>query len=138
MNARDLAAMCAFVSSAALSAPMNPGQWELGMTVVGEGVRKHQPSVTECISQQDIDDETRTLPRPEGACTLSKVKRTADSASYDLACINGAVQAQGRAEIRFAGDSYDGSVIMSVSDKGAPAQLTALRITARRVGDCTK
>jgi len=138
VNLRSLIALTLAASSSAFCAPMNPGKWELGMTVVGEGVRKHQPSVTECISQQDIDDETRTLPRPEGACTLSNVKRTADSASYDLACINGAIQAQGRAEIRFAGDSYDGSVMMSVSDKGAPAQLTALRITARRVGDCTK
>jgi len=136
MNPRMLIALGLLASSSALSAPMNPGKWELGMTVVGEGVRKHQPPVDQCITQQDIDDETRTLPRPQGACTLSNVKRTADNASYDLACINGSIQAQGRAEIRYSGDSYDGSVVMSVSNKGAPAQLTALRITARRVGDC--
>ena len=136
MNPHMFIALGLLASTSASSAPMNPGMWELGMTVVGEGVRKHQPPVDQCITQQDIDDETRALPRPQGACTLSNVKRTPDTASYDLACINGAIQAQGRAEILYSGDSYDGSVVMSVSDKGAPAQLTALRITARRVGDC--
>ena len=40
MNVRALAAMSVLVPCAALSAPMNPGKWELGMTVVGEGVER--------------------------------------------------------------------------------------------------
>ena len=123
----------------ALAAPvMKPGMWTLTMTVVGEGRRQPMPAVEQCISQKDIDDETRTLPRPAGACTLSNVQRTDDSASYELACQNGGIMAQGRAQLRFEPDKYEGSVVMSMSEHGASAQLTALRVYARRIGDCSK
>lgn len=117
---------------------MKPGLWSLTMTVIAEGTRKAMPAVQQCISQLDIADETRTLPRPAGACKLSDVKRTGDSASYELACLNGSVQAQGRAEVRFAAERYDGSVILSMSEHGSAAKLTALSIDARRLGDCPK
>ena len=35
-------------------------------------------------TQKDIDDGERTLPRPDGQCKLSNVKRTPDRATYDL------------------------------------------------------
>ena len=136
---RAIAIALCMIPACALSAPvMKPGMWSLEVTVFGDGKRQTMPAVEQCISQQDIDDETRTLPRPAGACTLSNVKRTDDSASYDLACLNGSVQAQGRAEIRFAAEQYDGSVIMSMSERGASAQMTALRVAAKRVGECPK
>jgi hypothetical protein len=124
--------------TAAFAAAMVPGMWMLSMTVVGTGARNAPQVVSQCISQSDIDDATRALPRPAGACTLSNIKRTDDTATYDLACLNGSVQAQGRADIRFEGDHYGGAVVMSITEHGAPAQMTALRVDARRTGDCTK
>jgi len=136
---RTLALLALALPALAFAAPvMKPGMWTLTMTVFGDGKRQSMPAVEQCISQQDIDDETRTLPRPAGACSLSNVKRTDDSASYDLACQNGSIMAQGRAEVRFEPDKYLGSVVMSMSEHGATAQMTALRIYARRIGDCTK
>jgi hypothetical protein len=127
--------MPAYAAAAPL---MQPGMWSLTVTVLGDGTRTPMPAVTQCVSQQDIDDETRTLPRPNGACTLSNVKRTDDSATYDLACINGAMQAQGRADVHFAADRYNGSVIMAMTEHGTGAKMTAFTIDAHRTGDCNK
>lgn len=138
MNARAALMLLALPLSALAAPVMKPGEWTLFMTVFGDGTHKAMPPVTQCISQEDIDDPTRTLPRPSGACTLSNVQRSDDAASYDLACQNGAIQAQGRATLRFEPDKYQGSVVMSMSEHGHPAQMTALRIYARRAGECGK
>jgi len=137
---RRLLAVIVFACAPAVTfaAPMLPGMWALSMTVVGTPARNAPQVVTQCVSQADIDDPTRTLPRPTGACTFSNVKRTADNATYEIACLNGAMQAQGRAEIRFQGERYDGSIMLAVTEHGAPAQMTAMRIEARRTGDCSK
>jgi len=135
---RPAVALLACMPAVAFAAAMVPGMWTLSMTVVGTGARNAPQVVSQCIWQSDIDDPTRALPRPAGACTLSNVKRTDDNATYDLACLNGSVQAQGRADIRFDGDRYGGAVILSITEHGAPAQMTALRVDARKTGECTK
>jgi hypothetical protein len=119
-------------------AQMLPGQWALAMAIEAEGGKQVFPAVRECVTQADIDDPTRTLPRPEGKCTLSNVERTPGRATYELACINGTLQTQGRADIRFEPEQYYGNVSMAITDKGAPAQLILLSVMARRDGACTR
>ena len=127
------------LQGASASAQMGPGMWALQLVIDGEGQPSQAlPAVSECISQADIDDPTRTLPRPGGKCTLSNVERSPERATYDLACINGSLQSQGRAEIRYQPDRYDGAVKLAVTEGGAPAQLLTIRMIARRTGACTK
>lgn len=120
------------------SAQMLPGQWSLAMTMEVNGRKQAFPAVSECITRADIDDPVRTLPRPEGKCTLSNVDRTAGRATYDLACINGTLQSQGRADIRIEPERYYGNVSMAMTDKGAPAQMVLISVVARRAGECVK
>lgn len=117
---------------------MQPGMWSLAMIAEADGPPQALPEVKQCISQQDIDDESRTLPRPNGKCTLTNIQRSETRTTYDLACMNGPVQSRGRAEVRFAGDHYDGAVVMALSDRGRPAQRLLMKISAKRIGDCTK
>ena len=138
LRSLGMLALVAFQCASA-SAQMSPGMWALQLVIDGEGQPSQTlPAVSECISQADIDDPTRTLPRPGGKCTLSNVQRSAERAAYDLACINGSLQSQGRAELRYQPDRYDGAVKMAVSEGGAPAQLMTIRMIARRTGACTK
>jgi hypothetical protein len=126
-------------SPAVIAAAMQPGLWELALTVTVDGRMQTLPSGRECIAQKDIDEGNRTLPRPEGSCELSNVDRTADRAAYDLTCRQSAMTTQGRAEILFAGDRYDGKVLMTVNDQKAGAGLPiAMTINARRIGECAK
>jgi hypothetical protein len=126
------------VPASALAATMTPGLWTLTMTAEAEGRTDPLPEVTQCVSQQDVDDDTRTLPRPQGSCTLTNVKRGDPLTTYELACLNGTTQSRGRAEMRFTGDRYDGTVIMAMSERGRPAQKFVMKISARRIGDCNK
>ena len=128
--------LCALATAASAASPMQPGLWELSMTQDGSGPA---PLIArECIAQSDIDSETKTLPRPDGACKLSNIQRTAIGTTYEIHCANDAVTTQGRAQLTFAGDRYQGKVDLTSTAKDGRSSATTLRIDARRVGDCTK
>jgi hypothetical protein len=133
-----LAAALALLLVPAVAAPMQPGMWELSMTVDIEGKPQTAPAGRGCVTQKDIDDGTKTLPRPEGACKLSNVQRTPERATYDLNCTKDALQMRGRAEVTFASESYDGKVILHVTDKNNVGLPIAMTLSAKRVGECTK
>lgn len=117
---------------------MQPGLWELSLTVDVNGRAETIPAARECVSQADIDSGNRTLPRPDGNCTLSKVERSADRATYELACIKDTFTTQGKADIRFGGDRYDGKVDLTVTEKGGASAPFVMTIAAKRIGECTK
>jgi len=117
---------------------MQPGLWELSLTFDVNGRAQTIPAVRECISQTDIDSGTRTLPRPDGNCSLSNVERTSERATYELACTNDTLTTQGKAEIRFGGDRYDGKVDLTVTEKSGRSAPLIMTIAAKRVGDCSK
>jgi hypothetical protein len=118
------------------AAPMQPGQWEMAMTFTLDKKTETVPAGRACITQKDIDDPTKTLPRPAGVCNLTNIKRTADRVTYELACQDNHVRTRGVADITFNGDRYDGRVELVLVGKtvtGVPAVMT---VNARRVGDC--
>lgn len=123
----------AFVSCAAA---MQPGLWELTITVNVEGKPQSVPAARQCLAQADIDHATKTLPRPDGVCELSNVERTPKRATYDLACQQDSVTTLGRAEIVFAENRYDGKVDLVISGKSGGGIPVAMTINAARVGDC--
>lgn len=134
----SLLAPLALAGLSATAAPMQPGLWELTMTVVVNGEPQTVPSARDCITQKDIDDGRKTLPRPEGACTLSNVQRTDERATYDLECRKDNVVTRGRADIAFAPERYDGKVNLEVAGRGEVAMPIAMVLLATRVGACNK
>lgn len=138
---RRLAALAIPVVLAACAAStggMQPGLWELTLTSTLDGRAQDLPPVRECISQKDIDDASKVLPRPNGNCSLANLQRSRERAAYDITCTQDTRTMQGRAEIRFAGDRYDGNVTMNAVEKGTSALPLAIAIRARRLADCTK
>ena len=117
---------------------MQPGLWELSLTVDINGRAETIPAARECISQTDIESGNRTLPRPDGNCTLSNVERSSERATYELACTKDALATQGKADIRFGGDRYDGKVDLTVTEKSGASAPFVMTIAAKRIGDCTK
>jgi len=137
LRALALAIALGLPAAPALAA-MQPGLWELTMTVTVDGKPQTVPAARECISQKDIDDGEKTLPRPDGKCTLSNVKRTPERATYDLACVKDALTTRGRAEIVFAAESYEGKVNVTVMDRNNLGVPIAMALSAKRVGSCDK
>ena len=118
----------------ALSARMAPGLWSLYIVADVDGQLEALPEVTECVAPKDAEDDNRILPRPQGKCSLTNVQHGATQSTYDLACLNGSPQSRGRAEVRFAGERYDGTVVMAVTERGRPPQKMIMRVAAKRLG----
>lgn len=133
-----LLATAAGLPGAPALAAMQPGLWELTMTVTVDGKPQTAPAGRECVSQKDIDDGEKTLPRPDGQCRLSNVRRTPDRATYDLACTKDGLTTRGRAEIVFAAESYEGKVNVTVLDRNNLGVPIAMALHAKRVGSCDK
>jgi hypothetical protein len=117
---------------------MRPGLWELAVTVSIDGKPQTVPAARECVSQADVEHATKTLPRPSGACELTNVRRSDARATYDLVCQQDLVTTQGRADIVFAGDRYQGKVDLVIAGKSGGGVPVAMTIDATRVSDCTK
>ena len=132
-------ALAAFatLSAPAPAAPMQPGMWELAIAVTADGQTESAPAGRGCITPKDIADPTRTLPRPGGQCTLANVQRTADRATYDIACKDKQVTTRGRAEVVIAGDRYDGKVTLQMTGRDGKTVPVDMEMNAKRVGDCT-
>ena len=122
----------------AIAAAMQPGLWEMAVTVIHDGAVVTPPPGRACVMQTDVDHPTKTLPRPTGECSLTNVQRTADRATYDLVCKENGITTQGRADIALGGERYDGKVEMMISGPqgtGVPLNMT---ISAKRMGDCAR
>ncbi len=117
---------------------MQPGLWELQMSINQNGRSRGLPAARACISQADIDNGERILPRPDGACSLSKVERSPERATYEVACEQEKFTTKGRAEIRFSGVRYDGAVELTMTEKGGDSIPVMMTIAARRLADCSK
>ncbi|MEP7328456.1 MAG: DUF3617 family protein [Betaproteobacteria bacterium] len=126
------------LSPFAIAAPMQPGLWEMAMTVTIEGRVETVPAGSACVMQKDIDDPIKTLPRPAGECTLTNVQRTADRATYDLVCKDNVITSQGHADIALSGDRYVGKVTLTLQGKQGTGTPFELGINAKRLGDCTR
>ena len=134
----SLATILLLPAPALAAGGMQAGLWELSLTIDVNGNAQSIPAARECISQTDIDSGNRTLPRPDGNCTLSNVERSSDRATYGLACTKDALMTQGKADIRFGWDRYDGKVDLTLTEKSGNSAPFVMTIAAKRIGDCSK
>ncbi len=120
------------------ASPLQPGLWELrALTTVNK--KPMEPEGTrECLSQADVDHPTRTLPKPDGSCTLSNITTNGNRVSYDITCTSAAVNHKGHMDVVMTSESYDGMADFQVSAPGKSDTPMTVVVNARRVGDCTK
>jgi hypothetical protein len=137
-TAAMLFALASYSAVAGAASPMLPGLWEL--RVATTIAKQPQPSMTsrECLSQQDIDHATKTLPRPEGNCTLSNIATEGNRTTYDMVCKLDQLTTRGRMELFRTSDSYDGMTDMKFIGVGSSDIPVTVVVNAKRIGDCAK
>lgn len=130
-------AVCCPTASSAAS-PMQPGLWELRVTTTV--ARQSQPSESsqQCLTQQDVDHPTKTLPRPDADCALSNIETQGNRTTYDLACRRDPYLNRGRMELVMGPASYDGMADMKISAPGKTDTPMTVMVNAKRIGDCAK
>jgi len=134
--ALGLALASPFASAA--PSPMQPGLWE--MRVTSTVARKTAPTevTRECLTQQDLDDVTKTLPRPDAKCSISNIETQGNRTTYDMACTRDVYSNRGRIELVVGTTNYDGMADMKVSAPGKTDTSITFVINAKRIGDCSK
>jgi hypothetical protein len=115
-----------------------PGLWEVVVQADVGGAASAPPPSRMCLSQKDIDDSSKTLPKPSTNCTIVTPKTTDDKTSYDIVC-PGPSPMRGRADLRSSPNSYDGTIMMTMkSAPNQPDRPVKFTFAGRRIGDCGK
>jgi Protein of unknown function (DUF3617) len=133
-----LFALAMIAPTASAVPPMLPGLWEL--RVATTIAKREMPPLTnrECLTQADIDDPLKTLPRPEGDCKLTNIKTSGGRTSYDMACKLDALSVRGHMEIVTSAESYDGMNDLTFDGVGVKNERGVVIVNAKRIGECTK
>jgi hypothetical protein len=131
------ALFAALTTGAALAAsPMQAGQWESTVSVARPDRVPLVSTDVDCITQKDIDNGSKSLPKPGDDCQLANVATVEGKTTYDFACRDGDVVRTGRAEFVIEATRYDGKVELTARKPGSTDATTLMRWTARRIGDC--
>ena len=131
-------ALTACAAGAALAAsPMQPGQWNSTVSIARTGQVPLVSTDSDCVSQKNIDDGSKSLPKPGDNCELANIATTEGRTTYDFACRDGDMVRTGRAEFIIEATRYEGKLEL-VSRKGTgPETTTAMTWSALRVGACS-
>jgi Protein of unknown function (DUF3617) len=125
------------VPAAALAAsPMQPGQWDSTVSVARPGRVPLISNSSDCVTQKDIDDGSKSLPKPGDDCELANVATEEGKTTYDFSCRDGGVLRTGRATFVIEATRYDGKLDVTSRKANAPEVTSSLTWTAHRVGEC--
>jgi hypothetical protein len=131
-----LAAALALPPVALAASPMQPGLWESTVTIARAGQVPVETTERDCITQKEIDDGTKSLPRPGDNCRLANLTTDNATTRYDFACADGKRTLSGSAEFRIEPASYEGKLNL-LTRTGAAQEIASTMIwSARRVGEC--
>jgi hypothetical protein len=134
--ARSIAVIALAPVVALGASPMQPGLWESTVSVTRPG---RVPLVTtdrDCVTQKEIDDGTKSLPKPGNDCVLANVATIGEKTTYDFACRDGPATLQGRAEFAIEATRYSGKLDAVTRRGTSPEVATTMTWVAKRVGEC--
>jgi len=129
-------ALAALPPTVRAASPMQPGTWESTVTIARAGQVPVVSTDRDCVTQKEIDDGTKSMPRPGGDCQLSNVVTDNAATSYAFACTTGKATLSGTAEFKIEATRYDGKVTATTQTANGPATALTMTWSARRVGEC--
>jgi hypothetical protein len=130
--------VCAVPGIALAQVPLREGNWEVTAQVEMAGMPMKMPDIKDvrCLTRDQLKDPSSAVPSASpdanNDCKVSDYKATGNKASGKMVCTV-PMPISGAGEITYAGDNYDGSLIMST---GAGDITTKFK--GKRLGDCTK
>jgi hypothetical protein len=136
MNRAMLLVAALAVDAALAASPMQPGQWDSTVSVARTGRVPLISNDSDCVTQKDIDDGSKSLPKPGDNCTLSNVATTDGRTTYDFACRDDDVVRTGHANFVIEATRYEGKLDVTSKKGNAPESTVLMVWTARRTGDC--
>ncbi len=122
-----------YASAFAAAPGMKDGLWEITTITVMPGMPFSSPpvTVTHCYTKEDVKKDQQIVPKQEGNCSISEMKKSGSKTSWKILC-TGKNEGKGEGEILFKGDSaYEGSQRFSTQGMNITS-----KYKAKRIGEC--
>lgn len=125
--------ICLAASPAAAQANLQPGKYQVTMEMSGAGEAMPAVKTESCVTSQDVANIATLLVQDaqDEDCKVSNLKFQSDRAAFLMSCSVGGERYESSAELRFASDSYDGSVTTKTG-----GEVFTTRISGKRLGPC--
>jgi len=120
-------------SSFAAGVDMEEGMWEITTKVEMAGMAFSMPGMTQtmCLTKDDMIPQ-QDLQAQSSGCTVKSQTVSGNSVNWEVLCDSEGGKTTSTGKITYSGDSFEGTVNMTVPGAG-PMQQT---MTGRRIGAC--
>ena len=124
--------------------PRRDGRWEVTMQMEMPGMPGKMPPFTaeQCVTKEQANDPQRAVPQQpqrgggQSDCKTEDYKVTGGKVTWTMRCTTPQPMT-GTGEIIYAGNTYNGVMKMNMERGGQPMQMT-MKVTGKRLGDCTQ
>jgi hypothetical protein len=124
------------------SGPRRDGNWQVTMEMDIPGMPQKMPpmTLTQCLTKEDAEDPSKLAPQGRGGapsnCKVSDYKTEGNKVTWSMRC-EGESAMSGTGEFVYSGDTYTGTMKMSMARGGQPMTMT-MKYSGKRLGDCVK
>ena len=125
---------------AAQDSARQDGRWEVTVEMEMPGMPMKMPAqtITRCVTKEEAADPQKALPQggrgaAADSCKVSDYKMAGNTVTWAMKC-GPPEQMSGTGEMVYDGDSYKGTMTMSM----ATGQAIVMKHSGKRLGDCTK
>lgn len=147
MNVRQaarFAVLLALSATAFAQAPRRDGKWEVTMQMEMTGMPAKMPPFTteQCVTKEQLSDPQRAVPQQpqrgggQTDCKYEDYKVTGSKVTWTMKCTTPQPMT-GTGEITYTDNAYNGVMKMNMERGGQPMQMT-MKMTGKRIGDCTQ
>ena len=129
----------------AQTGPRRDGRWEVTTEMQMTNMPGMLPPTKsiQCITKEEANDPQKALPSgpqraggPPPDCKMSDQKIAGNKISWTMTC-QGAMAMNGTGEMTYAGDTFNGQMVMNMARGGTMNTMT-MKYTGKRLGDCVK
>ncbi len=140
-------ALAAPVAAQAQSAGINPGQWEIAVTInsmdmpgappaIANMMKGKTTKVKHCITPEEAARGPQELLKSDKSCTFTRYSMTGGALSSEMVCKQGGGMMTATTTGSFTPDSFTATG-RTVSTGGMPMTMTSTSV-GQRVGDCKR
>ena len=130
-----LLAVCLLATAVFAASPAKPGKWEMTMQTEMTGMPMKMPAhtVTYCLTKEEAENPEKLAPeqRKNADCKRTEMKIDGNTVSWKVTCEKS--QTTGEGKITYSGDSYNGSMHMTMPN----GEMNA-KYSGKYLGACDK
>lgn len=122
-------------ASLAVSAEINPGEWEIKVTTALPGTPPAEQALTRCLTAEDSRNPGRLFGAPGPGCEFLNQRDDGKAYRFDILCRDQNLTVSGSGDMSYAPERIEGSLTVRTV-VGAQTLDVRSRIQARRLGPC--